>query len=174
MIGFFGTPFQLQSIITAYNQWLRLPPFRTGLRVSSLLRDSLGSDLRVGHSFSFRCPLVNTPQLNTELVNCLLSSLTSGWINSRINYLSRIEITASNSSSIFGVCPLLRNVCQFCSNAFISTSVSVAADTRFSEPLSSNGLFRISGVMSQYIFNVKCSRFWQGADQFELGALILS
>jgi hypothetical protein len=37
-----------------------------GLRVSSLLRDLLGSDLRIGHFFSFRCPLVNTPQLNTE------------------------------------------------------------------------------------------------------------
>jgi hypothetical protein len=29
--------------------------------------DCLGSDLRVGHFFSFRCPLVNTPQLNIEL-----------------------------------------------------------------------------------------------------------
>jgi hypothetical protein len=27
----------------------------------------LGSDLRIGHFFSSRCPLVNTPQLNTEL-----------------------------------------------------------------------------------------------------------
>jgi hypothetical protein len=25
-----------------------------------------GSDLRVGHFFGFRCPLVNTPQLNTQ------------------------------------------------------------------------------------------------------------
>jgi hypothetical protein len=29
--------------------------------------DWLGSDLRVDHFSSFRCPLVNTPQLNTEL-----------------------------------------------------------------------------------------------------------
>jgi hypothetical protein len=29
--------------------------------------DWLGSDLRIGHFFSFRCPLVNTPQLNTQL-----------------------------------------------------------------------------------------------------------
>jgi hypothetical protein len=34
--------------------------------VSSLLRDWLGSDSRVGHLFSFCCPLVNTPQLNTS------------------------------------------------------------------------------------------------------------
>jgi hypothetical protein len=30
-------------------------------------RDWLGSDLRIGHFLSLRCPLVNTPQLNTEL-----------------------------------------------------------------------------------------------------------
>jgi hypothetical protein len=29
--------------------------------------DWLGSNLRVGHFFSFRCPLVHTPQLNTQL-----------------------------------------------------------------------------------------------------------
>jgi hypothetical protein len=29
--------------------------------------DWLGSDLQIGHFFSFRCPLVNTPQLNIEL-----------------------------------------------------------------------------------------------------------
>jgi hypothetical protein len=29
--------------------------------------DWLGPDLRVGHFLSFRCPLVSTPQLNTEL-----------------------------------------------------------------------------------------------------------
>jgi hypothetical protein len=39
--------------------------------VSSLLRDCLGSDLRVGHFFSFRRPLINTPQLNTQLLNFL-------------------------------------------------------------------------------------------------------
>jgi hypothetical protein len=36
-------------------------------------------------------------------------------------------------------------------NPLISTSVLVAADTHFSEPLSSNGLCRLSSVMSQYI-----------------------
>jgi hypothetical protein len=31
-------------------------------------------DLQFGHFFSFHCPLVNTPQLNTQLLNCLLNS----------------------------------------------------------------------------------------------------
>jgi hypothetical protein len=62
------------------NNCLRLCPFLAGVRVSSLLRDWLCSNLRVGHFFSFRCPLVNTPQLNTELLNCLLNSLNE-WIS---------------------------------------------------------------------------------------------
>jgi hypothetical protein len=33
-----------------------------------LLCDWLRSDLRIGHFFSFRCPLVSTPQLNNELL----------------------------------------------------------------------------------------------------------
>jgi hypothetical protein len=60
------------------------PVYKTVLRVSYLLRDWLGSDLRIGH-FRFRCPLFNTPQLNTqltsttELLNCLRMT-THGWI----------------------------------------------------------------------------------------------
>jgi hypothetical protein len=42
--------------------------------------DWLGCDLRIGRFFSFRCPLVNTPQLNTQLLNCLLNSLTNEWL----------------------------------------------------------------------------------------------
>jgi hypothetical protein len=69
---------------------LRFIPFLAGLWMSSLLRDWFGSDLRVGH-FSFRCPLVNTPQLNTQVLNSLtnesleftnvLSFITSGGPN---------------------------------------------------------------------------------------------
>jgi hypothetical protein len=39
--------------------------------------------------------------------------------------------------------------------ALTFASVSVAAETRASEPLSGNGLFRLSGVMTQY--SDKCS-----------------
>jgi hypothetical protein len=59
---------QLQSMRTALNQWLlktRSIPYWTTSVFSST--DWLGSDLRIGHSFSFRRPLVNTPQLNTQL-----------------------------------------------------------------------------------------------------------
>jgi hypothetical protein len=70
-----------------YNQFInliidycvRLAPFLTELRVSSLLRDWLGSDLRVGHFFSFCCQLVNTPQLNTQLSCKWIIGLPHEW-----------------------------------------------------------------------------------------------
>jgi hypothetical protein len=55
------------TITTNYNSSQSMAQFLTGLRVSSLLRDWFGSDLRIGQFFSFRSPLVNTPQLNTNL-----------------------------------------------------------------------------------------------------------
>jgi hypothetical protein len=68
--GFWIGWFDLLAILYNYNQlWqlsndgcLRLAPFPIELRASSLLRDWLGSDLRIGHFFSFRCPLVNTAE----------------------------------------------------------------------------------------------------------------
>jgi hypothetical protein len=39
--------------------------------------DWLGSDLWVGHFFTFCCPLVNTPQLNTELSYDWITELPS-------------------------------------------------------------------------------------------------
>jgi hypothetical protein len=69
MTGFIDTPI---TITLNYNRlWqltindcLRLAPFLTELRVSSLHCDWLGFHLRIGHFISFRCPLVHTPQLN--------------------------------------------------------------------------------------------------------------
>jgi hypothetical protein len=67
--------------ITINHDSSRLTPFLAGLLVPSFLCDWLVSDLRVGHFFSFRCPLVSTLQLNTQL--CY------EWIrmNSRMNSL---------------------------------------------------------------------------------------
>jgi hypothetical protein len=39
--------------------------------------DWFGSDLRIGHFFSFRCPLVNTPQMNNQFPNSLMTE----WLN---------------------------------------------------------------------------------------------
>jgi hypothetical protein len=67
MIRFIDTSLQLLSIVTPHNQWLpktRSIPYWT---TSVFCGDWPGSDLRIGRFSSFRCPLVNTPQLNTQL-----------------------------------------------------------------------------------------------------------
>jgi hypothetical protein len=71
MIGFIGTSI---TITLNYNQLRQVTindcdSFHSLLDYERLLFpcDWLGSDLRVGHFFSFRCPLVNTPQMNTQL-----------------------------------------------------------------------------------------------------------
>jgi hypothetical protein len=68
MIGFIGTSF---TITLKYNhnssqsvtKTRSIPSWTT----SVFHCDWLGSDPRVCHFFSFRCPLVNTPQLNAQL-----------------------------------------------------------------------------------------------------------
>jgi hypothetical protein len=92
---------------------LRLAPFLTGLRVSSLLRDWLGSDLRVGHFFSFRWPLVNSPQLNTEL--------SYDWITCDSFFSARLLIRSTGNHGKF----LLPGCCH---------------GNVLREPLASNGL----------------------------------
>jgi ribose/xylose/arabinose/galactoside ABC-type transport system permease subunit len=97
IIGFIGTYLQLQPIITSHSAamhgFLRLAPFLTGLRVSSLLRDWLGSDLRVSHFFSFSCPLVNTHSWT-------LNSLTTALLMNRYQSLSRSYFATGGSPPI--------------------------------------------------------------------------
>jgi hypothetical protein len=79
MAGFIGSSItvtlnynQLQEF--TFGDCLRLTAVPPELGVSSLHCDWFGSDLRVGHFFSFRCPLVDTPQLSTQ------SRLQSDWL----------------------------------------------------------------------------------------------
>jgi hypothetical protein len=80
----------------------RLAPFLTGLRTFSTVT-WLGCDLRIGHFFSLRCPLVNIPQLNTqpnsaELLNCLLNYLPTESL--RKNDERRINLWMSSQSHV--------------------------------------------------------------------------
>jgi hypothetical protein len=54
--------------------WVQITRLYTG-RFKIFHCDWLGSDLRIGHFFSFHCQLVNTPQLNTQLLNSLTTAL---------------------------------------------------------------------------------------------------
>jgi hypothetical protein len=153
MIGFIACSLQLQSTIPTHNQWLRLAPFLTGLRVSSLLRDWLGSDLRIGYFFSFRCPLVNNPQLNTELnywtAYWILLQLPE-WFHELTNESScttRGEPKRDHHLELF-ICyylfhPLLRNVSLASPYLSIAYSASIRCHGNvLTEPLSSKGHIR--------------------------------
>jgi hypothetical protein len=148
MIGFIGTYI---TITLTYNRLyqliisdcLRLAPFLTGLRLSSLPTWFTWFWFTSGSLLQLRCLLVNTPQLNTQ------SRLQSDWLTNElvddssttesINYLSSFynfgrtkhRTPSRTVRQLYSVYPLL----------WIRV---------FGEPLSSNVLFRLSGVMSQY------------------------
>jgi hypothetical protein len=106
-------------------------------------------------------------QLSNSRINYVSPFITSGRAEERSSFLSvhlsfcaylfpRKRVLISQQQS--GFYKLIRcrgNVCWFRSNIPASTSLSVAADMCFGEPLSSNGLFRLSGVMSQYFLSNK-------------------
>jgi hypothetical protein len=84
MIGFIGTSLILQSITTSQSMTV-LNSLHSLLDYECLLfhSDWLGSDLRVGHFFSFGCPHVNTPQLNLNFWILLrMNDWTLWWMNS--------------------------------------------------------------------------------------------
>jgi hypothetical protein len=70
MIGFIGTSITITTnynssqLMTAHDSLHSLLDYECLL----ICRGWLGSDLRIGHFFSFRCPLVSTPQPNSELL----------------------------------------------------------------------------------------------------------
>jgi hypothetical protein len=90
------TPFVIITLIYSWlwqlttNGCLRLAPFRTGLQVSSLLRDWLGSDLRVGH---FSASVVHWWTLHSWTMNSLTNA---EWLNSReLNWISICNFEAN-------------------------------------------------------------------------------
>jgi hypothetical protein len=140
------------------NDCLRLAPFLPELRVSSVLLwmawfrfmnwsllrmtnvDShIISHLRMNH---LRLSDWNDDCILTEFFSDSITTASINYVSSLYNSVTnRMEITVSNSSLY---CVLIRwcgNACWLRSNALVSTSLPVAAETRFSEPLSSNVRF---------------------------------
>jgi hypothetical protein len=105
---------QLQLIVPAHTikDWDSLRSF---LDYECLLFycDWLGSDLRIGHFFSFRCPLVNTPQLNPQLLNSLITD--PEWIHKwtlfyNSEWTEERPLPRTVRPLLFVFRPLLRNV----------------------------------------------------------------
>jgi hypothetical protein len=100
--------------------------------------DWLGSDLRVDHFFSFRCPLVNTPQLNTQL-----SYERTGW-RPQCDCHTNAEWTLLYNSSRTDERPPPPTVRVLV--CFIRCHGNV-----LTEPLSGNGLFRVHWLLCKRV-----------------------
>jgi hypothetical protein len=153
---------KLRSIIIAHNKWL--PKTRSIPCCITSVFSAAVTDL-VGHFFSFRCPLVSTPQLNTQLPN----SLTMELLNSLTNDDSRIpslfylganwrENTTSSSSSVI-IC-FIRCYERRCLPMDYSASIRSRGNMcKFrGDSLPSNEPLRFSRVMPQY-FDKKEARW---------------
>jgi hypothetical protein len=150
---------QLQSIITVHNGCLRLATLLTGLRVSSLLRDWLGSDLRVSHFFSFRCPLLTLHSwtLNTLMAELRLTELSCesallNWTNFQEN---RIQITISSSSCIILFYPLSR---VYLANRWLAMGFRVCSTPR-KQVLPNSCLAMVIFVTIRYIQSIYSTRY---------------
>jgi hypothetical protein len=88
MIGFINTSITITTNYNSSQSMAAEDSLHSLLDYECLLFrcDWLGSDLRDGHFFRFRCSLVSTPQLNTQL----LSSLATESLNSLTNDERRI------------------------------------------------------------------------------------
>jgi hypothetical protein len=116
--------------------------------------DWLGSDLRVGHFFSFRCPLVNTPQLNSQLSYEWIRLTPCLWLMNElvddssttesINYVSSFYNSGRTDERLL---PLTVRVLV----CFIRCHGNV-----LTEPLSSNRLFRVYSLLWNAILACRC------------------
>jgi hypothetical protein len=90
--------------------------------------DWLSSDLLISHFFSFRCPLINTPQLNTQPNSTteLLNSLTSEPMPNQLCVLP-LQFQDEPKRSPFPAAPLL-----FCVYALLRKRVNFVATIWFS------------------------------------------
>jgi hypothetical protein len=92
--------------------------------------DWLGSDLPIGHFLSVRCPLVNTPQLNTEL--------SYEWRTTAHGSLEWTELTLLQLRGEQNMSPYLTVPLLFCFSVFILCHGNV-----LTVPLPLNGLPRL-------------------------------
>jgi hypothetical protein len=123
--------------------------------------DWLRSDLRVRHFFSLHSSVVSTPQLNTQLLNSLMIELRLLYDYRTKNPFRPFELNDDSPTnelepsylswvfSHVSVYNFGRTEQRSPPRTLSRHSVCCHGNV-FTEPLLSNGLFRLSGVMSQY------------------------
>jgi hypothetical protein len=135
MTGFIGTSLQLQSIITAQYQWLSktspIPYWTTCLL------------FYCDESLVTSWTLLRLRMKNLSPIEISWTDLTSR----RPEYISPSQTVRSFSYYLF--CPLLRNV-QPATKQRKSYCWVRYLENVFTEAVCGSGLFRLSGVMSQY------------------------
>jgi hypothetical protein len=149
--------------ITAHSQWMletrSIPCWPTRIFSSTvtdlvLIYESIASSASVVcwlalHIWTLNCWTAFSVllHLNHKWTDWTCEPITSPIYNSGwTEWRSRPE----TAGLLFGVYLLLQNIRPSRSNALISTNISITADTHFSHPFSSNGLFQLSGVISEY------------------------
>lgn len=182
-LDLFELQLQLQSIITAHNQWLPKTcsiPSWTMSNFSSTVTDlgliyksvtSLAYFVRwlAFHSWTLNhdCNLTDLSSTNDCRLSqiCVLLYLGENWLHDTTSNSSSVTVSIScrrnvltkplSSNGLFYVYSLLCKF-AFCSN---STWLSAAVKTRVSEPLASNGRF----VLSDYsAFQPPCHIIYRG------------
>jgi hypothetical protein len=141
MIGFIGTSVTITRNYNRLQQLtiddcLRLAPFLTGLRLSSTVTDLV----LIYESVISSASVVGWLTLHSWTFSSLPNDFQ--WTLLYNSRRTEERLPPRTIRLLLFVSSLLRNVCQSRGNAFISTSVFVATQRAFSEPLSSNGLFR--------------------------------
>jgi hypothetical protein len=144
MIEFIGVSI---TISTNYNSSqsvtnTRSIPYWT---TSVFCRDWLGSDLRVSHFFSFRCPLVNAPQLNSRLSDKCRTT-AHGWLSSDWTMTHWTNSFITSGRTIYKS-PCLTAPLLSCFSVFIPYHGNV-----LTEPLPSNGLFRSYSLEREHAY----------------------
>jgi hypothetical protein len=105
--------------------------------------DWLDSSLRIGHFFSFCCQVVNTPQLNTQLLNSLttesLKSLLNYWLSNdgslttesfKVKVKVTLRLAVYHQSICLGVKPLESHYRRFVFSCGISPYVTSSLTRR--------------------------------------------
>jgi hypothetical protein len=140
-----GSGLNLWALLYNYNQLQQLTindcqgliPFLTGLRVSSLPLRLTGFWFTNRSLLQLPCPLVKTPQLNTQL----LLWMNPNEFTNELSFITRVERKTDHREEYV----------YYCVHLMLCEGV-------FGEPLRSNGLFRVYSLPREHTYRTVAHR----------------